>query len=241
MIKTAYYRSYNYQTVDERKAKADQAIKRLKKKNPDIEPVIIEGRKLAKNWWGKSWNKNLESYADFSNRIGRGRSYVRNRAVLDLKIYKGTIDALVQGSRKKPYDVTIEISTLSRDKWEQITTLCNNRVPSMETLIHGKFPVELKELFTDKKFGLFPSPDEITFECSCPDWAYMCKHVAAVLYGIGSRLDNNPLLFFELRGVDGKALIKKTMDDKLKSMLKNASKKSHREIDEKDLSDIFGL
>jgi len=241
VINMGYYRSYKYETVDEKRAKAEASLKQLKKKKQDIEPVVIEGRTLVKNWWGKSWNKNLESYADYSNRIGRGRSYVRNGAVLDLKITQGSVHALVQGSRKNPYKVIIEIDTLNSDNWKRITRLCNNRVASMETLINGKFPIELQEIFTDKRFGLFPSPDEINFECNCPDWAYMCKHVAAVLYGIGSRLDKDPLLFFELRGVDGKALIKKTMESKLKSMLKNASKKSHREIEDKDIGDIFGL
>ena len=230
-----------YQSVAEKKEKARKSLVKLKKKNPDIEPVIIEGTKLAKSWWGKSWNENLESYADYENRITRGKSYVRNNAVLDLKISKGTIKAVVQGSRAKPYDVQIQIDPLSSEKWDQVTALCNHRIDSLEQLIEGKFPKELEVLFIDRKYGMFPSPKEIDFACSCPDWASMCKHVAAALYGIGSRLDVNPMLFFELRDLDGQELIKKSMDQKIESMMKNAGNKSKREIPDKDISDIFGL
>jgi len=230
-----------YETAAEKKAKAIKSLEKLRKKNPGIEPVIIEGRTLAKNWWGKAWNLNLESYADYSNRIARGKSYVRNNSVLDLKITKGKVLAKVQGSRSKPYDVEIRIDSLGSKKWSQVTALCNHRIDSLEQLIEGKFPKELEVLFTDKKYGMFPSPKEIHFDCSCPDWAYMCKHVAAVLYGIGARLDLNPMLFFELRDMDGQELVKKSMERKLESMLKNASKKSKREIAVEDISDIFGL
>jgi uncharacterized Zn finger protein len=236
-----YYGFPRYESVAEKKAKASRSLAKMKKKNPDIEPVIIEGRTLAKNWWGKSWNINLESYADYSNRIERGKRYVRNNAVLDLKISKGKVIAKVQGSRVKPYDVEISIDALDNKKWEQVTELCNHRIDSLEQLIEGKFPKELEILFTEKKYGMFPSPKEIHFACSCPDWAYMCKHVAATLYGIGARLDNDPMLFFTLRDIDGQMLIRKSMERKLESMLKNAGKKSKREIAAKDISDIFGL
>ena len=236
-----YYGFPRYESVAEKKAKASRSLAKMKKKNPDIEPVIIEGRTLVKSWWGKSWNINLESYADYSNRIERGKRYVRNNAVLDLKISKGKVAAKVQGSRVKPYDVEITIDALDNKKWEQVTELCNHRIDSLEQLIEGKFPKELEILFTEKKYGMFPSPKEIHFACSCPDWAYMCKHVAATLYGIGARLDNDPMLFFTLRDIDGQMLIRKSMERKLESMLKNAGKKSKREIAAKDISDIFGL
>jgi uncharacterized Zn finger protein len=230
-----------YVSAAEKKEKASKSLAKLRKKNPDIEPVIIDGKALAKNWWGKSWNLNLESYADFSNRVSRGKSYVRNNAVLDLKIAKGKVEAKVQGSRVKPYDVEIQIDALGSKEWDQVRELCNHRIDSLEQLIEGKFPKELEVLFTDKKYGMFPSPKEIDFHCSCLDWASMCKHVAAVLYGIGARLDQNPMLFFELRDLNGQELIKKSMETKLESMLKNAGKTSNREIATEDISDIFGL
>lgn len=231
----------NYVTEDEKKYKAAKAIAKLRKKNPDIMPVVIEGKTLAKTWWGKIWNNNLESYADYSNRISRGRSYVRCNMVLDLKITKGTVEALVMGSGTKPYEVLVKIDTLKKEKWERVIKECNSSIESMEQLMEGKFPKELEALFTEKKFGLFPSPDEIRFACSCPDWADMCKHVAAVLYGIGARLDNDPLLFFELRDIDSQELIKKSIETKLDNMLKNAGKKSNREISDEDVFDLFGI
>jgi uncharacterized Zn finger protein len=225
----------------EKKAKANKALEKLRKKNPDIEPVIIEGRALVKTWWGKAWNQNLESYADYSNRIARGRSYVKNNAVLDLKIGEGLVLALVQGSGSKQYSVRVEIDTLSNDKWNHVTEICNNRIENLEQLIEGKFPKELEVLFKERKYGLFPSPEEIHFSCSCPDWATMCKHVAAVLYGIGARLDQDPMLFFTLREIDGKELVRKSMEGKLNKMLKNAGKKSHREIDIREAEEMFDL
>lgn len=230
-----------YVTAAEKRAKLEKSIQKLKKKNPDIAPIIIEGRTLAKTWWGKAWNDNLESYADYSNRVSRGKTYVRSGAVVDLKISRGVTKALVQGSKAKPYEVVIKIDALEPKKWDQVVTLCNNRIDTLEQLVEGKFPKELGVLFTEHKYGLFPSPDEISFNCSCPDWAYMCKHVAAVLYGIGRRLDENPMLFFELRDLDGMELIKKSVEKKVDHMLKNAGKKSEREIAEKDVSDIFGI
>ncbi len=236
-----YYNYYQKPTVSAMKMKSAKAIEKLRKKNPDISPVIIEGRTIATSWWGKAWNINLESYADYSNRIDRGKSYVRSNTVIDLKIFNGGAQAMVIGSRAKPYDVMIDINTLESKKWDEIIDLCNHQIESMESLVEGKFPEALSALFKERKYGLFPSPKEIHFGCSCPDDAIMCKHVAAVLYGIGSRLDHNPMLFFELRNIDGKELVKKTIENKLGSMLKNANLKSKRQIPEKELSKLFGL
>ena len=230
-----------YVSVGEKKAKAAKSLEKLKKKNGDIEPVIIDGRTLAKSWWGKAWNLNLESYADYENRIGRGKSYVRNHAVLDLKISGGKVAAKVQGTRVRPYDVEVVIDPLNHANWQKILELCNRRIDTLEQLTEGKFPKELAIIFTDKKYDMFPSPREIHFDCSCPDWAYMCKHVAATLYGIGARFDQNPMLFFELRGINGQELIRKSVEQKVESMLKNAGRKSDREILEQDVADIFGL
>lgn len=228
-------------TVAEKKVKAAQSLAKLKAKNTDAEPVHIEGRILAKSWWGKAWNLNLESYADYRNRIERGKAYVRNNSVLDLKITKGKIKAIVQGSKVRPYTVEILINPLDSKHWEQVISLCNHRIDSLEQLIEGKFPRELESLFTERKYGMFPSPDEIHFDCSCPDWAMMCKHVAAVLYGVGARLDSDPMLFFKLRDVDGHALIRKTIERKLEGLLKNAGKKSNRVIADEEIDELFGL
>lgn len=237
----SYYGYTPYVSVAEKRAKADKAIAKLRKKNKDLDPVLLEGKSIASTWWGKAWNRNLESYADYDNRLGRGKTYVKNHAVLDLKISRGFVKALVQGTRAKPYEVEIEIDSLKKENWEEIIRLCNHRIESLEKLTEGKFPKELEAIFNDKKYGMFPSPREIHFDCSCPDYAYMCKHVAAVLYGIGARLDREPMLFFELRDVDGQALIKKSVESKLEQMLRNAGKKSSRTIGAKEAKDLFGL
>lgn len=230
---------YNYKP---KKAARDPgaSLEKLRKKNPDIQPVIIEG-KMAKTWWAQAWNKNLESYADYSNRIGRGRSYVRGGYVLDLSITPGEVRALVQGSRVKPYETTIRIAPLPKSKWKAVTERCSHKIGSMEELASGRFPKEFMELFTDRDEGLFPSPREIQFDCSCPDWASMCKHVAAVLYGVGARLDSDPMMFFVLRSIDFSELIKKSTEEKMNSMLKNAGKDTERIMKNADIHDLFGV
>ncbi len=234
------YGYFSYESVADKKAKALKILNKLKKKNPNISPVVIQG-KLASSWWGKAWINNLERYADYANRIGRGRSYVKNGMVLDLQIVRGQISALVCGSTMKPYEIEIKIDPLSKKNMEELTKLCSNRIDTMEALVAGKFTKELESLLFAKKTGLFPSPNEIHFSCSCPDWAYMCKHVAAVLYGVGARLDADPLLFFTLRDIDSEQFIKKSVEKKTELMLKNAGKKSSRSIDEKDINGIFGI
>ena len=215
-------------------------IEKLRKKNPDIKPVFIEG-KLAKTWWAQAWNRNLESYADYSNRIGRGRSYVRSGAVIDLSILSGEVRALVQGSRVKPYDVVVMINPLLQKDWDNITKQCSRKIANLDDLASGKFPLELMELFTSKGKGLFPSPREIKFSCSCPDWASMCKHVAATLYGIGARFDEDPTLFFTLRDIEFSELLKKSVNEKMSSMLKNAGKQTTRTLIDVDTYELFGV
>lgn len=237
----SFYGYGKYVTAEERKNKAMKAAEKLKKKNKDISPIVIEGRTIAKTWWGKAWNNNLESYADYSNRIGRGKTYVRNGSVLDLKISKGSVTAIVQGSRAKPYEVDVKIQKINDDLWKNIIKACEGKIESLQELIDGKFPKALSELFTAKGNGLFPSPKEIGFNCSCPDWASMCKHVAAVLYGIGVRLDNSPELFFSLREVNIEDLVAKAIQGKTKTMLEKAETKSRRILDDKDIETLFGV
>ncbi|HBQ63955.1 MAG TPA: hypothetical protein DD727_03345 [Clostridiales bacterium] len=229
------------ETVTEKKAKAAVALAKLKKKDPSIAPVIIQGRKLARTWWGEAWISNLERYADYVNRIDRGRSYVRNGMVLDLKVAPGQVDALVQGSSSKPYSVKIQIKPLSSNNWKSITSACEGRIESLQELMEGKFPKTMGELFTALGTGLFPAPKEITFECSCPDWASMCKHVAAALYGVGARLDDDPTLFFVLRNIKVEELISHAIGQKTETWLGKSDKKSRRSLKEEDLSGLFGI
>ncbi|HWR73137.1 MAG TPA: hypothetical protein VN604_08195, partial [Nitrospirota bacterium] len=219
----AFWSWPKYVCKAEKQARAAKKLEKLKKKW-DVKPVTIHGSAIARTWWGKAWNKNLERYADYSNRIGRGRSYVRCGAVLDLQINAGEIKALVHGSRAKPYSINIKIKKLNRNAWQRVTSECAGMLDSLAELLAGKFPKGLEETFMRRDTGLFPSPKEIDFDCSCPDWASMCKHVAAALYGVGARLDEDPSLFFTLRGVDTGELVSRTVSSKAESLIEKASK-----------------
>ena len=193
------------QTVSSRKAKAEKHLAAAAKNKVVYDPVRIEGRTIARSFWGKAWNHNLESYSDYENRLPRGRSYLSSGQVLDLKIGAGTIDALVMGSSL--YRVEVRISPLPAPRWKALSAACAGKVGSLVELLQGRLSDQVMAVVTRHGEGLFPSPREITKSCSCPDWADVCKHVAAVLYGVGARLDRQPELLFLLRGVDHLDLI----------------------------------
>ena len=202
--------------------------------------MSISGRAIAKSWWGKAWCDNLEHYADFASRLERGKRYVRTGTVIDLKIQKGKIIARVQGTRKTPYRVEIRISPLTEKKCEAILERCG-KIETLERLLSGDFPDDMKELFQGED-GLFPQPSEISFQCSCPDWALMCKHVAAALYGVGARLDTNPALFFELRGIEIGRFVDVALANRVERMLENAQKPSARIMDDEEAAQkLFGV
>lgn len=231
---------YKQPTAAEIKRKSLETKQKERAKGKVLEPVNVQGRDIVKKWWGKAWCENLERYADYDSRLDRGRRYIRTGAVLDLKIQKGKILARVQGSRKAPYKVEIRISPLSEEKCQSIIQKCSRRIENLESLLAGDFPEEMKELFQGRD-GLFPMPKEISFSCSCPDWALMCKHVAAALYGVGVRLDEQPILFFELRGIDVGHFIDVTLENKVEMMLANAESPSSRIIDMQEAEGLFGV
>ncbi|MGN1165297.1 MAG: SWIM zinc finger family protein [Lachnospiraceae bacterium] len=232
--------SYKQPNASQLQKNARQTMKKEKAKGKQLEPVVIQGRTIVKSWWGQAWCDNLERYADFESRLERGKRYVRTGAVVDLKIQKGKVFARVQGRRKTPYKVEVRISPLSEERCQYAIKQCGRKIENLERLVNGDFPKELKELFLGDK-GLFPEPREISFNCSCPDWALMCKHVAAVLYGIGARFDENPLLFFELRGIDVERFIDVTLANRVESMLVNAGTPSKRIITGGDWENLFGI
>ncbi|CAM4014540.1 hypothetical protein [Alkalicoccus chagannorensis] len=228
-----------YVSAEERQARARQALANLRKSSPHAAPVEIAGQTIATTWWGKAWNKNLEMYADHSNRISRGRTYVRQGAVIDLQIGDGAVKALVQGSGRKPYEVVVAIDPMPEATWQRLLHYCEGQLNSMEELLEGRFPKELRELFALRGEGLFPTSREIHFDCSCYDIADMCKHVTAALCGIGARFDEDPMLFFRLRDIDVDVLIKESVEQKMARMLENAEKKTSRVIDEDEAWDLF--
>jgi uncharacterized Zn finger protein len=194
-----------YVTVAERQYKAARVMEKRKKQGHAVSPVNIEGRTIAKTFWGRAWCENLEQYSDYSNRLPRGRTYVRNGSVMDLQITPGAIHAYVSGSEL--YTVTLKVAPLPKAHWKSICNDCAGAIDSLIELLQGRLSKGVTERICRQKQGLFPSPAEIKLSCSCPDWAGMCKHIAAVLYGIGARFDHQPELLFRLRAVDEMELI----------------------------------
>jgi uncharacterized Zn finger protein len=230
------YRGWRpYVTAAERRSKAEREMQKRKKKGHAVSPVIIEGRLIATTFWGKSWCENLERYSDFANRLPRGRTYVRNGSVVDLQITAGAIRAWVSGSEL--YEVALTVAPVAKAHWKSICDDCAGAIDSLVELLQGRFSKGVMERICRQKHGLFPMPAEIKLSCSCPDWADMCKHVAAVLYGIGARLDRQPELLFRLRAVDEKDLIVKA--GKALPLAKQAPIAG--KVLGGDLSDIFGI
>jgi len=231
------YASYwpRYVPVAERRAKAERRIARLVKKGEKLDPVVLEGRTIARTFWGKAWCRHLEEHCDFWNRLGRGRSYVRNGSVCDLAIGPGWVKARVVGNDL--YNVEIQIKKLSAPRWKALCDACTGGIASVVELLQGRLSGAVMSVITDPRRRLFPGTNEIKMSCSCPDYATMCKHVAATLYGVGARLDSRPELFFVLRGVDHAKLI----DEAVGSSALAGAAAGPPAIDESELSEIFGV
>lgn len=232
----SWYRFAPYVSVGKRRQRAASEVKKLQKKGQVVQPVLVEGRVISKTFWGKAWCQHLESYSDYESRLPRGRTYLRNGSVIDLRISKGKIDALVSGS--SIYKVKINIAQIITHKWQHIVQACTGKIDSLIELLQGKFSNAVMEMMTDPRKGLFPHPKEITLNCSCPDWADMCKHVAAVLYGVGVRLDDRPEDLFLLRQVDHIELIAKAGTA---SLTKAGRNQNERMLEGSDLSTLFGI
>src|SRR5438552_2830973 len=234
-----YYDDYGfrpYVSVAARRAHAARELAKLEKKGRKISPVVVEGRKIAVTFWGEAWCANLERYSDYANRLPRGRTYVRNGSVVDLQVGLGCVTALVSGSRM--YDVKVSVGPVGPARWRAICKDCSGAIDSLVELLQGRFSKGVMTRLCEEKTGLFPSPKDILFTCSCPDWASMCKHVAAVLYGIGARLDHQPELLFTLRKVDQQDLIAKAGSDLSKKPKRFTSAKA---LASEDLSAMFGI
>ncbi|MFZ3140249.1 hypothetical protein [Polaromonas sp.] len=229
-----------YVSVAERRAKAEKAAEKAaakaKKAGTTLTPIAPFRGAIAKTFWGKAWCDNLENYSDYANRLPRGSSYVRNGSVIDLQITPGEVRAQVMGSSL--YTVTASVTAVPEKQWKTICTDCSGSIDSLVELLQGKLSNAVMERICKPGSGLFPSPKEISFECSCPDWASMCKHVAAVLYGIGARLDQQPEVLFTLRRVDAKDLVSQASQG-----LPVASKRpaTGKVLDDAQLADMFGI
>jgi uncharacterized Zn finger protein len=231
----SYFSWRPYVSVAQRQKNAHKELAKLMKGGASPTPVKVEGRKIATSFWGKSWCENLERYSDFENRLPRGRTYVRNGSVVDLKINKGEVLAMVAGSEL--YRIKIGITPVKPVQWKAICRDCAGTVGSLVELLQGRLAKSVMERVCSKGDGLFPAPQEIKLSCSCPDWADMCKHVAAALYGVGARLDEKPELLFVLRNVDQNELLAGAGRDLSFTQAKSGAKV----IDDSDVAALFGL
>lgn len=230
-----WWNDRQYVSAAQRRAQAEQKVKQFAKQGRQVSPVQITGRKIVDTFWGRAWCDNLQAYSDFSNRLDRGRTYVRNGSVIDLQVQPGCVTALVSGSDL--YEIRIDLTPLDKPIWKRIQSQCAGRIGSLVDLLQGKLSQDVMSIVTALDGGLFPKPKEIKMKCSCPDYAYMCKHLAAVLYGIGARLDQRPELLFLLRKVDHLELI--TAAGERAGATKSPVKK--QAIAEDALSEIFGI
>jgi uncharacterized Zn finger protein len=232
----SFYGWKPYVSVAERRKLAEKAAAKARKAGTDLSPVAACRGAIARTFWGKGWCNNLERYSDFANRLPRGRSYVRNGSVIDLKITNGEVRAKVMGSNL--YTVNVNVVAVPRKHWHSISADCAGSIDSLVELLQGRLSNAVMERICRPSTGLFPAPKEIRFSCSCPDWASMCKHVAAVLYGVGARLDSQPELLFALRGVDPKDLVARAGTGLRRS---RPSPTSGMVLDDAHLADVFGI
>lgn len=227
--------SWDYYDARERKDKLERAISKRQKRGERFEVLAAPAgqKKLSTTFWGQAWCRNLESYQQYESRLPRGRSYLRQGKVYNLEIESGKLSAVVAGSEL--YETSIHIQPLSNKRWQEIVAEGSGQVSSMLDLLAGKLGDGLMQLLTDPERGLFPKPKEIRFDCSCPDYADMCKHVSAVLYGVGVLLDSKPELLFTLRGVDQAELLSSASSTTM------ADLGGDGELAGSDLSALFGI
>lgn len=220
-----------YVSAAERRAQLKREKEKLRKQGLELSPVTIEGRLIARSFWGKSWCRHLESFSDYSNRLPRGRTYARNGSVCHLEIQSGRVEAIVAGT--STYRVKVHVNGLPEPVWERVKMECAGQIGSLLELLQGRLSQEVMAVVCDRNRGLFPKPKEIEFSCTCPDWARMCKHVAAVLYGVGNRLDLQPELLFLLRGLEP--------EDLIATELSLPSGSGEVVLPDEQLADIFGI
>jgi uncharacterized Zn finger protein len=232
----AYWGWKSYVSAADRRRMAEKAAAKATKAGAKLSPVAPYRGSIAKTFWGKAWCENLERYRDYANRLPRGRTYLRNGSVIDLQITAGEVRAQVLGSSLYQVDVTVR--AVSAKHWQSIGTDCAASIDSMVELLQGNLSQAVMERICRPSVGLFPAPADIKFSCSCPDWASMCKHVAAVLYGVASRLDHQPELLFDLRRVDARELVAQAgagLPRKSKHLA------SSRVLADSALADVFGI
>jgi uncharacterized Zn finger protein len=223
------------------KTKFRRKLIAFEKKNPDITPFKIDSNTLASNWWAKAWNAHLKSHNFNSLQLEKGKLYFRCEALADLKIRNNQITGTVLGSNIEPYYSKITINPITKTKWLKITKLYEGHLELFEKVLDHQFPKELSEVFTNKSLGLFPTTKEITFECSCPSRLNLCKHTAVVLFAFGAKIDLDPQILFELRGVDFLKFMATSINKERLNLLKKTRKKNPKILEDTNLSELFNI
>ncbi len=234
----SWFYNQPYVSVAAKRAKAAREAEKMRKAGKHVAPIVIEGREIAKTFWGKAWCDHIEQLSDFESRLARGKSYARNGSVVHLEIKPGRIEAIVAGTR--PYKIAIDIDPLPPKRWASIKAQCAGRVGSLVELLQGKLSAEVMRVLIDPQKGMFPDADDFRLDCNCPDFARLCKHLAACLYGVGSRLDESPELLFTLRGVDHLELLAQ-VGAAASKMLRDGDRSGSPTVADADLAQIFGI
>ena len=232
----SYYGYAPYVSVAERRLKAEKAAAKAKKSGAIYAPIASYRGAIAKTFWGQAWCDNLEHYSDYANRLPRGRTYTRNGSVIDLQIGTGEVKALVMGSNL--YTIKVTVAAVLEKQWQAMGADCAGSIDSLVGLLQGKLSQPVMERICRPGTGLFPAKKDIKFSCSCPDSAAMCKHVAATLYGVGARLDQQPALLFTLRGVEANDLVSQAGAAPLGVSKRPAASKV---LGNDDLAEMFGI
>jgi uncharacterized Zn finger protein len=195
---------------------------------------------FGESWWTRRWIAVLESF-NIGARLGRGRSYARRGQVLSIEIDKGKVSGKVQGSRPKPYDVKLQVKTLSASDWQKLTKVLSRQAIFSAKLLMGEMPLDIEKVFKEAALSLFPDKlKDLKTDCSCPDWSNPCKHIAAVYYLLAEEFDRDPFLIFKLRGMNREDLTVMLSRTGKKTTLRKAKpKQESQNEDEKALtSDI---
>lgn len=231
-----------YVPVAQRRSNGARHAAKLGKQGRALRPVVpsARGRALATTFWGRAWCENLTAYAALANRLERGRRYLRSGLVLDLQIGPGMVTALVSGS--EVYEIRVRIAPVPRERWRAVVKACAGKIDSVVELLAGRFDESVMAQVCRQGTGLFPAPAEISYECTCPDGyggGWLCKHVAATLYGVGVRLDEDPELLFRLRQVAHAELLARATAGLAGAVPLKGSRR--RAIADDRLSAVFGI
>jgi len=227
---------HQYESSEERKAGAQRELERRRKRGEEFVPLVVPqgSRKLVSTFWGKAWCQHLEKFQDYEYRLPRGRSYLRQGLVYNLSVEAGVVTAQVSGS--SVYEVNVRVAPLQAEAWTDMKSACAGQVGSLLDLLSGNLGTGVMAVICDRDKGIFPTPKEIKMSCTCPDWADMCKHVAAVMYGVGVKFDSDGALFFRLRQVDPADLMAAGAEELL-----SGGEGAGDGLSGEDLSALFGI